>query len=106
MSDHYSCDGYENFYSRTLMTRREALRLGVMAATGMVFLDGLGLKALSASAPPVLKNGAKAKAIIQIWLWGGACHIDTFDPKPDAGNDICGPFTAPIETNVSGMRVN
>ena len=26
---------------------------------------------------------AKAKSVIQIWMWGGPCHIDTFDPKPD-----------------------
>lgn len=105
MSDNHSCEGYERFYSRTLMTRREALRLGVYAATGLVMLDGLGLQALASTANPAVLQG-KAKAVIQIWLWGGACHIDTFDPKPEAGNDICGPFTKPLETNVSGIRIN
>ena len=31
---------------------------------------------------------AKAKAIIHIWLWGGPSHIDTFDPKPQAGQRL------------------
>ena len=48
---------------------------------------------------------ARAKAVIQIWLWGGACHLDTFDPKPEAGYDYCGPFKTPIETNVPGIKI-
>jgi hypothetical protein len=48
---------------------------------------------------------AKAKSVIQIWMWGGPCHIDTFDPKPDAGTDICGPLKSPIETSVGGVRI-
>ena len=48
---------------------------------------------------------AKAKAVIQIWMWGGASHLDTFDPKPEAGNDYCGPLNKPIATNVDGIRI-
>jgi hypothetical protein len=33
-------------------------------------------------------------------MWGGPCHLDTFDPKPDAGNDYAGPLNKPIPTNV------
>ena len=32
--------------------------------------------------PPVK---AKAKSVIQIFLWGGMSHNDTWDPKPDVG---------------------
>ena len=46
-----------------------------------------------------------AKSVIQIWMWGGPSHLDTFDPKPDAGRDYCGPFTKPIATNVDGIRI-
>jgi hypothetical protein len=49
--------------------------------------------------------GAKAKAVIQIWMWGGPSHLDTFDPKPDAGYDYCGPLNKPIATNVDGIRI-
>jgi hypothetical protein len=33
-------------------------------------------------------------------------HLDTFDPKPDAGSDYCGPFAKAIPTNVAGIQVN
>ncbi|MFH1268682.1 MAG: DUF1501 domain-containing protein, partial [Planctomycetota bacterium] len=46
-----------------------------------------------------------AKAVIQIWMWGGPPHTDTFDPKPDAGNDYTGPLNKAIETNVEGIRI-
>ncbi|MCX6344159.1 MAG: DUF1501 domain-containing protein [Armatimonadetes bacterium] len=46
-----------------------------------------------------------AKAVIQIWLWGGPSHLDIFDPKPDAGYDYCGPLGKPIQTNVEGIKI-
>jgi len=48
---------------------------------------------------------AKAKSVIQIWMWGGPSHLDTFDPKPAAGNDYCGPLNKPIPTNVPGVTI-
>ena len=47
-----------------------------------------------------------AKAVIEIWMWGGPSHVDTFDPKPDAGREIIGPYTDVVETNVPGIRIN
>jgi hypothetical protein len=44
--------------------------------------------------------------VIQIWMWGGASHLDTFDPKPEAGEDYCGPLKAPIATEVPGIRIS
>jgi hypothetical protein len=38
-------------------------------------------------------------------MWGGPSHLDTFDPKPDAGNDYCGPLNHPIATNVPGITI-
>jgi len=81
------------------LSRREALRRCLFGAGGLLLLNGWGLSALAASRP------AKARAVIQIWLWGGPCHIDTFDPKPEAGRDYCGSLDSAIETNVSGMRI-
>jgi len=48
---------------------------------------------------------ARAKAVIQIWMWGGPSQLDTFDPKPDAGYDYCGPLNKPIQTNVPGIQI-
>ena len=38
-------------------------------------------------------------------MWGGPSHLDTFDPKPNAGRDYCGPFAKPIDTNVKGITI-
>jgi hypothetical protein len=38
-------------------------------------------------------------------MWGGPAHLDTFDPKPNAGYDYCGPLNQPIATNVPGVQV-
>jgi hypothetical protein len=43
--------------------------------------------------------------VIQIWMWGGPSHLDTFDPKPGAGYDYCGPLDTPIATNVDGVVI-
>jgi hypothetical protein len=39
-----------------------------------------------------------------LWLQGGISHIDSFDPKPDAPQEIRGEFGA-IATNVPGITV-
>ncbi|HWI57428.1 MAG TPA: hypothetical protein VNZ22_09390, partial [Bacillota bacterium] len=63
------------------ISRREALRLGLLGAAGMLLAGSSAGRALAAARP------AKAKSVIQIWMWGGPCHLDTFDPKPEAGSD-------------------
>ncbi len=83
------------------LSRREAIQRGLLFAAGST-LGGFPLRA--ATAPPRIQP--RAKAVIQIWLWGGPSHLDTFDPKPDAGAEYYGDFANPIETNVSGMRIN
>src|SRR5512145_1570593 len=87
------------------MTRREALRRGLLGTAGLA-LAGSGLPLLGAPRPqPVSAPVAKAKSVIQIWCWGGPAHLDTFDPKPDAGPDYVGAFTKPIPTNVDGIQI-
>ena len=81
------------------MTRREALKRGFLGAAGLTLVDRFGLQARSAPSNP------RAKSVIQIWMWGGPSHLDTFDPKPDAGYDYCGPFNKPIPTNVDGIQI-
>ncbi|HEY3319452.1 MAG TPA: DUF1501 domain-containing protein [Planctomycetota bacterium] len=86
-------------------TRRDFMELAALALAGGVVrsarAEGDGAKAAAAAKVPV----AKAKAVIQIWLWGGPCHIDTFDPKPNAGRDYCGPYTRALPTNVDGIQI-
>jgi len=82
------------------MSRREVLRRGVVSAAGLWLAGRSGICAAPAAPRP-----AKAKAVIQIWMWGGPAHLDTFDPKPNAGNDYCGPLNKPIPTNVAGIQI-
>lgn len=82
------------------LSRREALRRCLFGTAGLFLLDGWGLGAAPAVRP------VKAKSVIQIWMWGGPCHIDTFDPKPAAGYDFCGALRSPIATNVDGMMIS
>ncbi len=84
-----------------IFSRRQALQLGLLGLGGWVFSNQLPLPAQV----PAVKPAARAKAVIQIWMWGGPCHLDTFDPKPGAGRDYCGPLTKPIATNVNGIQI-
>ena len=88
---------------RLPLSRREAVRRGLFGAAGLLLTDWLGPMALATASSA--KPKAKAKAVIQIWMWGGPSHLDTFDPKPEAGEDYCGPFKNPIAANVAGIRI-
>ena len=81
------------------ITRREALKRGLIGAAGLALLSHRDAWAQTPAA------AARAKAVIQIWMWGGPSQLDTFDPKPDAGYDYCGPLNKPIPTNVDGIRI-
>ena len=83
-----------------LISRRRLMQHGLFGAASLAFWP---LRTVWA-APS--NSAARAKSVIQIWMWGGPAHLDTFDPKPEAGNDFSGPLTNPIETNVSGIRIS
>jgi hypothetical protein len=85
----------------TAISRREAVRRALLGAGGLLLGHHLSLGALAAAPSP----NATAKSVIQIWMWGGPAHLDTFDPKPEAGSDYCGPLDKPIDTNVDGIRI-
>jgi len=85
------------------ISRREALKRGLYGAAGLAILDPANM-----FAKPVLPASPKvrAKSVIQIWMWGGPSHLDTFDPKPRAGYDYCGPLKNVISTNADGIQIN
>ena len=90
-----------NLWGSSRLDRRELLRVGGLA------LGGLALPALAArSAASSEKRGkgfGKAKNCIILYLSGGPAQLDTFDPKPDAPDDIRGEFTT-IQTKLPGVR--
>jgi hypothetical protein len=79
--------------SRDRMSRRQLLQIGGVAALG------LGL-------PELLRGATRDadKSCIFIVQYGGASHIDSFDPKPDAPEGVRGPYK-PVPTNIPGVRV-
>ena len=87
-----------------LRSRRSVLGHGLLGAAALAAARPARLLGAAAPAAAVPVK-APAKAVIQIWMWGGPCHLDTFDPKPEAGRDYCGPLDKPIATNVDGIRI-
>lgn len=86
----------------TSYPRRTFLRRGIFGFLGISLAGRWGL-GIAGAAPETAKG--RAKAVIQIWLWGGPSHLDTFDPKPNAGYDYCGPLSRVTPTNVDGIVI-
>ena len=89
-------------------TRRELLRASGAGAAACCLSAGAAAPLRAEMTPSTAqprKRPATAKSVIQIWMWGGPCHLDTFDPKPEAGSDYTGPLDKPIATNVDGIRI-
>ncbi|MBY0230703.1 MAG: DUF1501 domain-containing protein [Gemmataceae bacterium] len=79
---HRNCQG---------LTRRELL------AVGAVPLLGLSLGASS--------SARRETSCILLWMDGGPSQLETFDPKPDAPDNVRGPYGA-IRTSVPGVLVS
>jgi len=91
------------------ISRREVILRSLFGATGLLAADSLRVRSVpvraSQETPHGVTTNSKAKAVIQIWMWGGPPHLDTFDPKPAAGNDYTGPLNHPIPTNADGIVI-
>ncbi|MFM8272418.1 MAG: DUF1501 domain-containing protein [Gemmata sp.] len=83
--------------ARTL-DRRALLQVGASSVLGLSLSGWLRARAAGAAS-----EGAKAKSVILLWLWGGPSQLDTFDPKPNAQLEYRGPFGT-IPTRISGIR--
>ena len=81
------------------LSRRQMLGLG---GAGLLSLTTPGLVAARVSGSADGKTAAP-KSCIFILLCGGPSHIDTWDLKPDAPEEIRGPYK-PISTAVPGFR--
>jgi uncharacterized protein (DUF1501 family) len=89
------------------ISRREVLCRGVAGAAGLWLADRLAAEGRAAAEQPdkAPAKKAKAKSVIQVFLWGGMSHNDTWDPKPDAGQEYMGEFRKAIPTNVPGIQL-
>lgn len=89
------------FPPSTSFRRRSLLQAGTIGTMGLALPDVLRWQ-LSAQAA---SNGsAKPKAVIFLFLTGGASQHDTFDMKPDAPAEIRGDFL-PIATRTPGIEI-
>ena len=82
------------------------LRRVLIGGAGLALADRCVLRAAEKPARPRRGPTRPGESVIQIWMWGGPAHTDTFDPKPDAGYDYTGPFNKAIPTNVDGIQVS
>jgi uncharacterized protein (DUF1501 family) len=84
------CDG---------VSRRNFLRVGGLGALGLALPRLLQSEAHAAGGAK-----ARAKSVVLVYLGGGMSHHDSFDPKPDAPEEIRGKYK-PIPTNVPGVQI-
>ena len=73
---------------------------------GSAMLGGLSLPALMnlQASGAVDASKANIKNCITLFLVGSPGHVDTWDMKPEAPDDIRGAFK-PIDTNVPGIQI-
>ncbi|GIW86800.1 MAG: hypothetical protein KatS3mg108_1124 [Isosphaeraceae bacterium] len=87
------CDG---------LTRRDLLHAGAVGLFGLNLTEWASAKVNGLSRPG--PHFGRARACILIYLYGAPSQLETFDPKPDAPQDIRGEFGS-IETNVAGLQI-
>src|SRR5688500_20275634 len=84
------CDG---------MTRRDFFHAGALSMLGLTLPEYVQLQ----------KTGAAKKDkdvnCVMLFLLGAPSQLDTWDMKPDAPEEIRGPFKQ-IKTNVPGIRIS
>jgi hypothetical protein len=88
------CDG---------LTRRELLRAGALGLGGLT-LPAL-LRGQPAAAASPARPAARARSVILLFLSGGPSHLDMWDLKPEAPEEIRGTFR-PVATRVPGVHIS
>ncbi|MBI1321937.1 DUF1501 domain-containing protein [bacterium] len=90
------------------MHRRSFLQASLNAFGAMSLAELLALRARARefAGSSARKSGNRENtALIVVWLQGGASHLETYDPKPDAPAEIRGPFGS-IATAAPGVRIS
>ena len=80
-------------------SRRDFLRVGVLSLGGLTLANLLATQAAAGSSSD---HSVKDKAVVLLYLSGGASHIETFDPKMTAPAGICS-ITGEVKTNLPGV---
>ena len=85
-----------------LLSRRDVLRVGPLSL-GASLLPSAWARAMETSGNAKAAPHAKADSVIFLWMGGGVTHIDSFDPKPHAPEEIRGTL-ATISTSLPGVH--
>lgn len=90
-----------------MTTRRISRRQFNQTAAAAGAAGMFGAQAFGAPDEQPAKLGGKAKSCIFLWLGGGMCHVDTFDPKKmgDPKTQKAGSAYASIPTAIQDVRV-
>lgn len=87
------------------LDRRTWLKLGGLSLGSLVTGAEPGLARLYSAEETGGSKPDREFSVILFWANGGPSHIDTFDLKPNAPDEIRGPFR-PGRTNVTGIQIN
>lgn len=104
--DHSARHAFTSFNPRareglTVFSRRSMLKAGLAGLAGITFPGLLQLRARAAASGKSMRGN---KSVILLWMTGGPSHIDTWDVKPDAPQEIRGPFKD-IPTRLPGIHI-
>src|SRR5437764_9637964 len=84
------------------LDRRSWLKIGGLSLGALV--SGLAPSLSGLLAAGQRRTLSKDFSVILFWANGGPSHLDLFDLKPDAPQEIRGPFK-PIRTSVPGLEI-
>lgn len=82
-------------------TRRQFVQVGGLSVLGLSLPAFLRTRQLAAATG---RSGTSSINCIFLWMRGGPSHLETFDPKPDAVEEIRGEFGT-IPTTLPGVRI-
>jgi hypothetical protein len=91
-------------FAHPALSRRAALRAGALGLLGLGMNHLPALRALAADSLAT-RSEPRAKSVIYIFLSGGLAQHESFDPKPDAADNIRGEF-GPVATDTPGVRIS
>jgi len=107
----HSSKSCKEFHACNQISRRALLQAGSLGGLGLGLSDFFaGTQYANANSRGGASEGnvsvrAKpAKACIFLFMWGGPSQLDTFDLKPNAPDEVRGPFK-PIASKVPGLQL-
>ncbi len=86
------------------LSRREWLRIGSLGTCGLS-LPHLWTAHATAAASVSQRRKSSAKSVLVLFMMGGPPHQETWDPKPNAPEEVRGPLGT-IATATPGVRAN